>query len=150
MSDFNALDLDSLDALLDAAEVEVATAAEVESKQNESETVAEDLTSMEVKDARSGEAEDLVAPVPEQVTVPGPNASDGLAIEPAAMSKFEAAASHVTPPEDELPLKSEISDRPERDFNSTKTPKQTEAWTEAEMDSIKKLIRVPLKTVVVK
>jgi hypothetical protein len=140
VSDFNALDLDSLDALLDAAEVEVATAAEVESKQNESETVAEDLTSMEVKDARSGEAEDLAAPVPEQVTVPDPNASDGLAIEPAAMPEFEAAASHVTPPEDELPLKSEISDRPERDFNSTKKPKQTEAWTEAEMDSIKKLI----------
>lgn len=140
MSDFNALDLDSLDALLDAAEVEVATASEVDAKQNESEKTTEDLTSMEVKEAGADLVDELSARAPDPASESEQNVGDTLAVDPSAIPEFEAAAGNVATANTDIPLRSEISETRERSFNKAKKLKQTETWTEAEMDSIKKLI----------
>jgi hypothetical protein len=106
VSDFNAMDLDSLDALLDAAEIEAAPESEPSvdpPKEENKETIQPEVTLPPTE-----------APTPEPVVTPLPT------------------------PE----IQAETRNEPvvKRTLNNKKQPANSETWTEAEMDSVKKLI----------
>lgn len=136
MSDFNALDLDSLDALLDAADV--APDAAEPAAVNKTEPPPDPLAELALEDTPKNEADlDLASaelaiestPVAVEPTV-APDPDDDLM----------AMAPISTKPD--MPLKSELneSQAPAKAPPSLKAGKSTAQWTDAEMDSLKKLI----------
>lgn len=142
MSDFNALDLDSLDALLDAADVTP-----------ESTEVSTALSREQPPDALA----DLVVGDTQAVASAVTASSDSVNSAPAsaaAQSELDAAPqSAMSEPDDlvamaplsskpDLPLRSELNDssKPAKAPPSLKAGQSTAQWTDAEMDSLKKLI----------
>ena len=138
MSDFNALDLDSLDALLDAADVapestDAATAVNTEqppdplmaSEQGDSLAVADEL----IEPAPSLEVEPVLEAAPTTPVAETPADDDLLAMAPLSAKP-------------DMPLRSELNESPTpaKAPPSLKAGKSTAQWTDAEMDSLKKLI----------
>lgn len=119
MSDFNTLDLDSLDALLDAAEV----APEGE---NTSETPKQEGAADEVGDTQAVSAATETLPEVE-------------ATAPETPLEVPVTAQEIA---EHMPLKAEVGDRkaiPKKSPPSLKS-KSTAQWTDADMDAIKKLV----------
>ncbi len=171
MSDFNAMDLDSLDALLDAAEIEAVS--ENESSEDTPDT-AEPVATDDTDDGSAALAESLSA-VPETVSVKAPEQEKQTAVSEeaqpvpvATQPPTPAPTQPPTPPPTQPPeavsviaptaiqqapvaaqdqpkptLQPEVevpTDAPKLAKSNKKQPANTETWTEAEMDSIKKLI----------
>ena len=115
MSDFNALDLDSLDALLDAAEVGPENEISEPAQEPPQETVAPKVT--EVQEATTDS--NIASAAQDEL----------LAMTPAVNKQNK-------------PLKSDFNESsvPAKEPPSLKAGKSIEKWTDAEMDSIKKLI----------
>lgn len=135
MSDFNALDLDNLDALLDAAEVAPESADAATKIDNEP---PDPLPDLEVVDSQAiapeltvpPDALDLDSALEVVETAPSVSADDSL----LAMAPLSAKP--------DMPLKSELNESPTpaKAPPSLKAGKSTAQWTDAEMDSLKKLI----------
>lgn len=136
MSDFNALDLDSLDALLDAADV-TPESADAATKIN-NEQPPDPLLELAVGDTQA------IAP---ELTVPPDTAELASAPEvvdaaPSVSADDDLLAMAPLSAKPEMPLKSELNESPTpaKAPPSLKAGKSTAQWTDAEMDSLKKLI----------
>lgn len=136
MSDFNALDLDSLDALLDAADV--APDAAEPAAVNKTEPPPNPLAELALEDAPKNEADLDLASAELAIE------STPVAVEPtvAPDPDDDLMAMAPTSTKPDMPLKSELneSQAPAKAPPSLKAGKSTAQWTDAEMDSLKKLI----------
>lgn len=133
MSDFNALDLDSLDALLDAADV-TPESADAATKIN-NEQPPDPLLELAVGDTQA------IAP---ELTVPPDTAELASAPEvvdaaPSVSADDDLLAMAPLSAKPEMPLKSELNESPTpaKAPPSLKAGKSTAQWTDAEMDSLK-------------
>lgn len=152
MSDFNALDLDSLDALLDAAEVDIvmdesnsapdpvdamdessptqANEGDIPIDEGISETVeaaAEPMISESIEETPSPSVE---VPQDEAMSFAATEDTDAVAMSPLNGNKVDAS------------MAPELNEQPTRSPPELRTmakPNET-TWTDAEMDSLKKLI----------
>ena len=137
MSDFNTLDLESLDALLDAADVAPESVESNQARNNEA------VSSEASLDASSRVIDDVAANQDSASSAtPESQLPEGDALPVAASQDSELLA--VAPPlssKADLPLKSELnaSSKPAK-AASLNAGKSTEQWTDAQMDSLKKLI----------
>ncbi len=132
MSDFNALDLDSLDALLDAADVVPDTDSAPNAVNNEAIPEAVPDVPIPPEALSSAELEVTASEMTELAT-------DSRANSPLEEDLVAMAPMAAKP---DMPLKSELNDSstPAKTPPSLKAGKSTAQWTDAEMDSIKKLI----------
>lgn len=134
MSDFNALDLDSLDALLDAAEIAPETPDAKKSNSDSTQGLPNDDRVGDTQAVNLEQHSEAPAAVGNTAT-PESDQSDL-----SASDDFAGMAPIA--PKTEMPLKSELNEAsaPAKTPPSLKTGKSTAQWTDAEMDSLKKLI----------
>lgn len=185
MSDFNSLDLDSLDALLDAAEIEAVSHDESAPTDPPTEAVAaDDWSAALAEQAAAPEEEDPWAsalaeqagaasePEPEEdpwasalaeqaaapeatvAPTPVPTAAPTLPPTPEptlAATPAPTFTPEVVPPV--APVAHAVAEHDDREapavYSKNKQPNNTETWTDAEMDSIKKLIIIFSSVIIV-
>jgi hypothetical protein len=164
VSDFNSLDLDSLDALLDAAEIEAVSheeaaptvpPVEAEAADDWSAALAEQAAATEEEDPwASALAEQAAAPEATVAPTPVPTAAPTLPPTPEPTPTPTPAATEApTQVLDVVPPVAPIARAAEHEDRETpvkiKQPNNTETWTDAEMDSIKKLIIIFSSVIIV-
>lgn len=182
MSDFNSMDLDSLDALLDAAEIEAVSHEESAPTDPPTEAVAADDWSAALAEqaAAPEEKEDPwasalaeqagaasepepeedpwaaalaeQAAVPEATVAPTPAPTLPPTPEPTlAATPAPTLTPEVVPPV--APVAHAVAEHDDREapavYSKNKQLKNTETWTDAEMDSIKKLIIIFSSVIIV-
>lgn len=154
MSDFNSMDLDSLDALLDAAEIEAVSNEESAPTDPPTEAVAaDDWSAALAEQAAEPEEEDPrasalaeQAAAPEATVAPTPAPTEAPTPEPTSAPEVIPPISPASP----VAKAVEASDEHEKTaVRSNKQPKNTETWTDEEMDSIKKLIIIFSSVIIV-
>jgi hypothetical protein len=142
VSDFNSLDLDSLDAILDAAEIEAVSHEEAASTVPPVEAeAADDWSAALAEQAAATEEEDpWASALAEQAAAPEPTPTPTATEAPTQVLD-------VVPPVAPIARAAEHEDRETPVKN--KQPNNTETWTDAEMDSIKKLIIIFSSVIIV-